>query len=256
MYKSHKKGFTLIELLITCIIIALLTTVATVNYMTAQKRARDNARKTQVNNIATALETYYMVNKNYPGGLLSDCDANCQSKLATTAAQNCAIITTLNITGPVTGLMYYYKPGQNCQSADPETGTALDTTALDKTLNRDWYPNSTDWLPDLAKYIDSSPIDRQYKGSTGSETDFAGNILAAYNSEDPHGSGSQDRTRTYGYIKFAGNHYMVLNRLEAVTPDSEAIGDTSTTGTGNSTTIIIGGVSILASGRNIYYVGK
>ncbi|PIS17840.1 hypothetical protein COT54_02510 [Candidatus Collierbacteria bacterium CG09_land_8_20_14_0_10_46_12] len=53
-----KKGFTLIELLVVITIIATLIGVASVSYSRATKSARDARRKTDLEQIRQALESY------------------------------------------------------------------------------------------------------------------------------------------------------------------------------------------------------
>lgn len=51
-------GFTLIEVLVTATIIAVLTTIAVVSYSSVNKRSRDAKRKSDLEQIRTALEFY------------------------------------------------------------------------------------------------------------------------------------------------------------------------------------------------------
>lgn len=53
-----KFGFTLIELLVVIAIIGILVTVGTVSYQRASKLSRDARRKTDLEQIRQALETY------------------------------------------------------------------------------------------------------------------------------------------------------------------------------------------------------
>lgn len=64
----NKKGFTFIELLISVAIILLLTSAAVVFYQPANKKARDNKRKTDLEQIRAALEMYRADNDLYPVG--------------------------------------------------------------------------------------------------------------------------------------------------------------------------------------------
>lgn len=61
-----KKAFTLIELLVVIAIIGILLTVASASFITAQKQSRDTRRKTDLEQIRQALETYRSENGTYP----------------------------------------------------------------------------------------------------------------------------------------------------------------------------------------------
>jgi len=56
-----KKAFTLLEMLIVLGIIAVMLSILTVSYTTAQKKSRDSKRKGDVKAIQNALEQYYSV---------------------------------------------------------------------------------------------------------------------------------------------------------------------------------------------------
>ena len=67
MLKMKKiKGFTLIELLIVVAIIAVLAGIAVPNYLSAQARSKVARTKSDLQNLATALESYYVDNNSYP----------------------------------------------------------------------------------------------------------------------------------------------------------------------------------------------
>lgn len=72
---TMKKGFTLVELLVVVGIIAVLSTIGIVNYQGSTAKARDSTRKTDLGNLATALEIYYQKNNGYVPGL-GDCDTD------------------------------------------------------------------------------------------------------------------------------------------------------------------------------------
>lgn len=61
-----KLGFTLIELLIVIAIVGILLAVGTASYMTALKQSRDTRRKTDLEQLRQAIETYRGENGLYP----------------------------------------------------------------------------------------------------------------------------------------------------------------------------------------------
>ena len=65
--KKTRKGFTLIELLVVMTIIAVLAGLALVSYQGARKTARDGKRKTDLEQIRSALEMCYSDDNSYPG---------------------------------------------------------------------------------------------------------------------------------------------------------------------------------------------
>jgi len=70
-----RKGFTLIELLVVIAIIGLLSTLSVVSLNSARGKARDAARKSDMNAISTALELYNVEMGNYPP-VAATCAAN------------------------------------------------------------------------------------------------------------------------------------------------------------------------------------
>lgn len=82
--KSHwsslkNKGFTIIELLIVSVILGILALVALANFRSAQWKARDNQRKTDLHQIQEALNVYLQEHGTYPpaetdeGGKINAC---------------------------------------------------------------------------------------------------------------------------------------------------------------------------------------
>lgn len=62
----RKRGFTLIELLVVIAIIGILIAVGSVSYTRAVQLSRDSRRKTDLEQIRQALETYRSENFVYP----------------------------------------------------------------------------------------------------------------------------------------------------------------------------------------------
>jgi len=61
------KAFTLLEMLVVIGIIAVLVSMGIASYSTAQKKARDAKRKSDLKTIQTAFEQYYAIcGYNYP----------------------------------------------------------------------------------------------------------------------------------------------------------------------------------------------
>lgn len=67
MVTKQNKGFTLLELLVVVGIIGILMAIAAVSFAQAQKKARDNRRRSDLRAIQNALEQYYSDNNSaYP----------------------------------------------------------------------------------------------------------------------------------------------------------------------------------------------
>jgi len=67
---KNKKGFTLLEILVVIGIIAILVTMGISSYTTAQRKARDAKRRSDLQSIGNALEQYYSIcNYKYPAAL-------------------------------------------------------------------------------------------------------------------------------------------------------------------------------------------
>ncbi len=63
---KKEKGFTLVELMVVIIILAVLTGIAIPSYLALRNRARIQATRSEMQNIATALEMYAADNDTYP----------------------------------------------------------------------------------------------------------------------------------------------------------------------------------------------
>ena len=64
--KIQKSGFTIVELLVSITIIALLSTIGVTGYQAVSRGGRDALRKTDLEQIRSALEIYKSENNRYP----------------------------------------------------------------------------------------------------------------------------------------------------------------------------------------------
>ncbi|TSC91490.1 MAG: pilin V [Candidatus Berkelbacteria bacterium Licking1014_96] len=78
----RSKGFTLIELLVVIAIIGILAVLVLLALSSARQSARDAARKSVANSIATANEIYWDRNSDYAASV-GDNDATCSGAGAT-----------------------------------------------------------------------------------------------------------------------------------------------------------------------------
>src|SRR5215470_15270953 len=72
MNKGNEKGFTLIELLVVEAIIGILAAIAIPQYATYKQQAADSKAKSDLHNMATAMEAYYGSNANSYSGVSTD----------------------------------------------------------------------------------------------------------------------------------------------------------------------------------------
>jgi len=64
--RIDNSGFTLIEILVTITIIALVSTIGVTGYQAVSRGGRDALRKTDLEQIRSALEIYKSENNSYP----------------------------------------------------------------------------------------------------------------------------------------------------------------------------------------------
>lgn len=67
MKRSTAGGFTLIEILVAATIVAVLSVIGVVSYNSVNKRSRDAKRKSDLEQVRSALEMYRSDNGVYPG---------------------------------------------------------------------------------------------------------------------------------------------------------------------------------------------
>lgn len=63
---SHQRGFTLIEIMVVMVILGLLVAVVAPNIMGRSDQAKVTIARTQLSNIANALDLYRLDNGHYP----------------------------------------------------------------------------------------------------------------------------------------------------------------------------------------------
>lgn len=63
--RQGQKGFTLIELMIVIAIIGILAAIAIPNFISYRKRSYDTAAQSDLKNLMTAQEAYYVDNSTY-----------------------------------------------------------------------------------------------------------------------------------------------------------------------------------------------
>lgn len=64
--KNKQSGFTIVELLIVIIIIGILAGLVITQILGANQKARDTERKTDLNSVASQLETYFAKTGGFP----------------------------------------------------------------------------------------------------------------------------------------------------------------------------------------------
>jgi len=85
-FSTTNYGFTLVELLVVMAILGILTVVTLGNFRTSQIKARDAQRKSDLRQIANALEAYFNDYSGYPpesasGGMIKACSCGAPSPL-------------------------------------------------------------------------------------------------------------------------------------------------------------------------------
>lgn len=100
-----KQGFTLIELLIVITIIGILVATGTYSWQSAQIKARDSRRKSDLKAIQQALESYFQSNGQYPPNGVTSC-SDTQGAIKTVLEP--AYITALPKDPTAAGTTNYY----------------------------------------------------------------------------------------------------------------------------------------------------
>lgn len=123
--KTAEQGFTLIELMIVVIIIGILSAIAIPKFSNIAESARYTACRSNLRNIATALNLYLAENDDYPSG-------NGWNKLSTISDY-----VHTELLCPTTGASYRYR----IMGGDRDTFRIRGWDASCKR-NHGWYKNS------------------------------------------------------------------------------------------------------------------
>ncbi len=70
--RAGKRGFTLIELLIVVVIIGILAAIAIPKFTNTKEKAVVTAMRSDLRNLATVQETYWVQNASYYAGVIPD----------------------------------------------------------------------------------------------------------------------------------------------------------------------------------------
>jgi type IV pilus assembly protein PilA len=70
--RATRKGFTLIELLIVVVIIGILAAIAIPKFANTKEKAVVSALRSDLRNLASVQETYWVDNRTYYGGVIPD----------------------------------------------------------------------------------------------------------------------------------------------------------------------------------------
>ena len=128
-----QRGFTLIELLITVAIIAILISIGSASFLRAQRQSRDAQRKSDLEQVASALEQYYADENTYPesDSNLIDCqDGSGATTITWGNPFTCGPRTYLaELPEDPTATAYTY-------SSTETDGSACDNTVSDDTCQR------------------------------------------------------------------------------------------------------------------------
>ena len=136
------RGFTLIELLITVSIIAILIAIGIASYATVNKKSRDTKRKSDIEQIRSALEMYRAQNGKYPA---AGCAASTCPFVDVSALSTDLVSTYLSAipSDPQKNAFYEYQPtGYSggsyygyCLSAELEAEIPTNTCTPDTNQN-------------------------------------------------------------------------------------------------------------------------
>lgn len=129
------KGYTLIEILLVLAIIGILVALSSVAFLSARKTARDAKRKTDLEQIRGALETYKTDKNFYPGSLSTPPQSGSGpvSVLSVFLTGGSSSYISSIPSDPISTLQYYYVPLSNgyalCAYLENGSSTAVPNCA-------------------------------------------------------------------------------------------------------------------------------
>jgi general secretion pathway protein G len=109
---SNSHGFTLVELLVVMAILGILVTIVGSTFRNSQARGRDAQRKSDLRQIASALELYYSDYDRYPdssGGLIVGCSGNQCAWGIGEFTDSKTVYMRVMTKDPKSNLNYYYR---------------------------------------------------------------------------------------------------------------------------------------------------
>lgn len=132
--KTKKNAFTLLEMLVVIGIIGVLVGLATTSYSTAQKKARDAKRKSDLKSVQNCLEQYYSYNNNFKYTL-----AGLPTSAGTVLSGTISCGGTVSITAPTDPINV--DPNQYLVTVVPSAGSQNYT--ITATLEQGTAPDNT-----------------------------------------------------------------------------------------------------------------
>lgn len=128
-FTMKSRGFTLIEVLVSATIISVLTAIGVVSYTNINKRSRDTKRKSDMEQIRSALEMYRADNGWYPStgapyytdasNLSSDLVSSYMSAIPVDPKNASPSVYKYKATNPSGGKYYGYCLSALLESEDP-----------------------------------------------------------------------------------------------------------------------------------------
>jgi len=209
----RKSAFTLLELLVVIVIIGLLTGLATTSYISAQRTARDNTRKSAVASISTALEAFYATNRRFPG-LIGNEGVGYIPTIAPDQRARWAGCLAVDTFEGKSSIVYYSFPtiigGNGVQQPCNQrtAGTGFDPSKFGA------FPN---WIPEMGEFLNPAPVERRYLANNGDSTHTLDGDDGAFRTDSSDILGA-NLSQAFVYRRLVSG-YMVYTRLESSTTD-------------------------------------